>query len=183
MGFVGDFIDSIKNDNGEEFEAYESYDEVLEEDEDEDEEEPVKKNLGFFKRKNEKEYDYDLEETKSESKTTKTSSIITPISRKRTGGNGKEVCVIKPVSFEDAREVTETLKKGCGVIINLAGLDIGLAQRIIDYTIGTSEAIDGNFGKIENYIFIVTPKDMDISGDLQDYLTNAYEVPDIKTDF
>lgn len=94
-----------------------------------------------------------------------------------------EVCVIKPTTFEDAREVTETLLSGRAVVLNFEGMDVDLAQRIIDYTCGTCVAIDGNLRKISSYIFIVTPKTVDISGDLQDLLTEAFEVPGIKTDF
>ena len=43
-----------------------------------------------------------------------------------------EVCVIKPNSVEDAREITETLLSGRTVILNLEGLDLEVAQRIID---------------------------------------------------
>ena len=76
--------------------------------------------------------------------------------------NGMEVCVIKPTSFEDSREVTETLLLGRAVVLNFEGLDMDLAQRIIDYTCGTCVAIDGNLRKISSYIFIVTPKRLNV---------------------
>ena len=44
-----------------------------------------------------------------------------------------EVCVIKPSSVEDAREITETLLSGRTVILNLEGLDLEVAQRISLY--------------------------------------------------
>ena len=68
-------------------------------------------------------------------------------------------------------------------ILNFEGLDVDLAQRIIDFACGTCVAIDGNLRRISNYIFIVTPKSVDISGDLQDLLAGNYEVPGVKTDF
>ena len=37
-----------------------------------------------------------------------------------------EVCVIKPTSVDDAREITETLLSGRTVILNLEGLDLRL---------------------------------------------------------
>lgn len=43
-----------------------------------------------------------------------------------------EVCVIKPTSVEDAREITETLLANRTVVLNLEGLDVDIAQRIID---------------------------------------------------
>ena len=47
-----------------------------------------------------------------------------------------EVCVIKPKSMEDAREITETLLGGCTVVLNMEGLDLDIAQRIIDFSSG-----------------------------------------------
>ena len=179
MGVFDKFLNIMKLDEEDDFDEFDEYDE---EDDDDDYEEAPKKR--FFKKK-EKDFDYDLEdaivnETKAVTRTAP--AKITPITRRR-AGTGMEVCVIKPTSFEDSREVTETLLSGRAVVLNFEGLDMDLAQRIIDYTCGTCVAIDGNLRKISSYIFIVTPKSVDISGDLQDLLTDAFEVPGIKTDF
>lgn len=177
MGVFDKLLNIMKLNDEDEFDEFDDYDE-----EDDYEEESSKKS--FFKKK-EKNYDYDLEDAivKETKAVSKPAAKVTPITRRRTGGNSMEVCVIKPTSFEDSREVTETLLSGRAVVLNFEGLDVDLAQRIIDYTCGTCVAIDGNLRKISSYIFIVTPKSVDISGDLQDLLTEAFEVPGIKTDF
>jgi cell division inhibitor SepF len=86
-----------------------------------------------------------------------------------------EVCVVKPTSIEDAREITETLLNNRTVVLNLEGIDVELAQRIIDFTSGSCFAISGNLQKISRYIFIVTPASVDISGDFQDILSGTFE--------
>lgn len=83
-------------------------------------------------------------------------------------GSGLEVCVIKPVTIDEARGVTETLLQNRAVVLNLEGLDVDIAQRIIDFTSGSCYAINGNLQKISNYIFIITPQSVEISGDFQD---------------
>ena len=93
---------------------------------------------------------------------------------------GMEVCVIKPTAVDDSREITETLLSNRTVILNLEGIDLDIAQRIIDFTSGATFAIDGNLQKISNYIFLVTPRNVDISGDLQDLLNSSFDVPSIK---
>lgn len=95
--------------------------------------------------------------------------------RTRSIGSGMEVCVVKPTSIEDAREITETLLNNRTVVLNLEGIDVELAQRIIDFTSGSCFAISGNLQKISRYIFIVTPASVDISGDFQDILGGAFE--------
>lgn len=95
---------------------------------------------------------------------------ITPISKSRKQANGMEVCVIKPTSIEDEIEITDTLLNGRTVIINMEGIDIELAQRIIDFTSGSTYAIHGNLQKISTYIFLATPNGIDISGDIQNLM-------------
>lgn len=110
----------------------------------------------------------------------KTAAKVTPIRQqpKRMSGNGMEVCVIKPSTVEDAREITETLLANRTVVLNLEGLDVDIAQRIIDFTSGSCFAIGGNLQKISHYIFIITPASVDISGDFQDILNgSAFDVP------
>lgn len=92
-------------------------------------------------------------------------------------GSGMEVCVIKPRSMEDTHEITETLQENCTVVLNMEGIDMDLAQRIIDFSSGSCYALHGGLLKISNYIFIITPKDVDISGDIQDVLSGAIGVP------
>ncbi len=105
---------------------------------------------------------------------------VTPIRQnvtRKMPGNGMEVCVIKPTSVEDAREITETLLANRTVVLNLEGLDVDIAQRIIDFTSGSCFAIGGNLQKISHYIFIITPASVDISGDFQDLLGGSFEMP------
>ena len=78
-----------------------------------------------------------------------------------------QVCVIKPTSIEEEIEITETLLEGRTVVINMEGLNVEIAQRIIDFTSGATYAMNGNLQKISNYIFLATPNGVDISGDIQ----------------
>ena len=110
----------------------------------------------------------------------KYSPKVTPMGSrqiKKMPGTGMEVCVIKPTSVEDAREITETLLANRTVVLNLEGLDVDIAQRIIDFTSGSCFAISGNLQKISHYIFIITPASVDISGDFQEILTGSFDVP------
>lgn len=98
---------------------------------------------------------------------------------RKIGGSGMEVCVIRPSSVEDAREITDTLLANRTVVLNLEGIEVDTAQRIIDFTSGSCYAISGNLQKISHYIFIITPASVDISGDFQEILSGSFEVPPI----
>ncbi len=115
----------------------------------------------------------------------KSSPKVTPIRQsKRTGGvNGMELRVIKPTSFDDARDITDTLLSGRAVVLNLEGLDIELAHRIMDFTFGSCYAINGNLRKVSNYILVITPPGVDISGDFQDLFAGSLDVPSFGEEF
>ena len=111
----------------------------------------------------------------------KTSSKVSPIRPKKS--NGMEVCVIRPKSMEDAKEITETLLANCAVVLNMEGLDLDVAQRIIDFASGSCYAIDGALQKISGYIFIITPSTVDVSGDIQEILGGSFDVPSVRSRF
>ena len=144
--------------------------------EEEEFEEKPKKN--FFKRNKKDDFDED-EDDFSYEKNSKVTPMRPPIRK----GASMEVCVIKPSMVDDAREITETLLSGRTVILNLEGMDLEIAQRIIDFTSGATFAINGNLQKISNYIFLVTPTNVDISGDLQDLLNSSFDVSSIKAKY
>ena len=75
------------------------------------------------------------------------SSKITPMRKKNSGNGTMEVCVIKPSSMEDTREIADTLVDNSTVILNLEGIDVELAQRIIDFTSGACYSLGGSFRK------------------------------------
>lgn len=177
-------------------------DDFLDDEIDDYEEEKPKRSF-FKKSKNEPLDDYDEEEddepimrkTIKQTKTIKTapspkvkpmntaaSSKVSPI-RSHKVNNDMSVCVVKPKSMEDAREITETLLANCTVVLNMEGLDLDLAQRIIDFTSGSCYAISGNLQKISNYIFIITPAAVDVSGDFQDILSGAFDIPSMNYNY
>ena len=100
-------------------------------------------------------------------------SKITPIAKaqkKQATTTGMEVCVIKPTTIEDEIEIADTLLSGRTVLINMEGLNIDIAQRIIDFTSGATYAMHGSLQKVSNYIFLATPSGVDISGDIQNLM-------------
>ena len=146
-------------------------------DEDLDEEEYEEKKTPFRRNSSSQEKDNETKKISSISRFTTMKG-----GKRGSTSSGMEVCVIKPSSFDDAREISETLLANHTVILNMEGVDLALAQRIIDFISGSCYAIDGNLQKVSNYIFIVTPSDVDISGDLQEIM-NAFDFSGIQTGF
>ena len=180
MGVFDKFLDIMKL-NDDDYDDDEFYDDDEEFYDDDYDQKPRRHSL--FGRKNTKEEnfdDFDMEEDKSAGRAP-LSSKVTPMRHPAVKKSGNmEVCVVKPSSVDDSREITETLLSGRTVILNREGMDLEIAQRIIDFISGATFAISGNLQKISNYIFLVTPTNVDISGDLQDLLGGSMETPSVK---
>lgn len=152
-------------------------DDDYEEEYDDEEYEAPKKSR--FSKKSYSEDDTDDYIDKEVSKPTSRQKQVKPKVIPMRSKNGMEVCVIKPATIEDGREITNTLVSGRAVILNLEGIHVELAQRIIDFTSGSCFAIDGNMQKVSNYIFIATPPSVEISGDFQEIINNNANVTEM----
>lgn len=184
MGFLDKFLDAVKvNDEYDDDDFLDDVDDGFED------EKPKKR---FFQKLDDDfddEYD-DLPPAKNHKKAEKQAAASKPAKHpkqtKTTSGNkvtpmynnakksstSGEVCVIKPKKFDDATEIVDALLDNCTVILNLEGMDISLAQQIINFTAGASYSIDGTIKKVSSYIFILTPQGVDITGDSQEFLND-----------
>lgn len=83
-----------------------------------------------------------------------------------------EVFVIKPQETDEAQSVIDFLRANKTIVINIEGLDVAVAQRIIDYVGGACYAMGGSLNVVSSNIFIATPQDIEVSGDLREELVN-----------
>ena len=84
--------------------------------------------------------------------------------------NRSEVFVIKPQETDEAQSVIDFLRANKTIVINIEGLDVAVAQRIIDYVGGACYAMGGSLNVVSSNIFIATPQDIEVSGDLREEL-------------
>jgi cell division inhibitor SepF len=76
------------------------------------------------------------------------------------------------------------LLQGRAVVVNLEGIDIMEAQRVIDVVSGCIYAISGEMHQISRYIFILSPDGVDISGDyLELSEDDEFEIPTLNKEF
>lgn len=80
------------------------------------------------------------------------------------------VVVATPQSIEAASDITLELRSKKTVIVNLEGVEKGLAQRITDFLSGSCYALEGSIKQISSRIYIIGPYDVDISGEFKEEL-------------
>lgn len=72
------------------------------------------------------------------------------------------VVVRRPTSFAEAESIAAQIKAGQAVVLNLEGLALETARRLVDYLSGVTYGLDGNQEKIGASIFLFTPPGVNI---------------------
>jgi cell division inhibitor SepF len=106
------------------------------------------------------------EDSASERRTT----VLRPVGGAPAGrGNGRSegvrVHLVIPKSFNDAQDVADKFKDAIPVIINLQGSDADLSKRLIDFASGLTYALDGGMQRIADKVFLLTPRNVEVSAE------------------
>jgi cell division inhibitor SepF len=85
---------------------------------------------------------------------------------KSVGGNGDvRVHLVIPKSFNDAQQIADKFKDSIPVILNLQSSDTDLSKRLIDFASGLTYALDGGMQRIADKVFMLTPRNVEISAE------------------
>lgn len=77
-----------------------------------------------------------------------------------------QVVVFRPMSFgEDTRDIADSLMRKCAVVLNLERTPKEESRRILDFLSGVAYANNGRIQRIATGTYIITPCNVDLSGD------------------
>ena len=79
-----------------------------------------------------------------------------------------QVVLVKPERFETAAEIADHLRDRHAIVMNLETTPKDIARRLIDFLSGVAYAQDGKIKKIAANTYIITPYNVDLTGDLLD---------------
>ena len=92
----------------------------------------------------------------------RSTAVLRPVAR----GNGDvRVHLVIPKSFNDAQQIADRFKDSIPVILNLQGVDTDLSKRLIDFASGLTYALDGGMQRIADKVFMLTPRNVEISAE------------------
>jgi cell division inhibitor SepF len=94
----------------------------------------------------------------------RSTTVLRPVDRARNGGDVRVHLVI-PKSFNDAQQVADKFKQSIPVVLNLQNSDTDLAKRLIDFASGLTYALDGGMQRIAQKVFMLTPRNVQISAE------------------
>jgi cell division inhibitor SepF len=99
-----------------------------------------------------------------EPRSSRPTTVLRPVERTRNGGDVRVHLVI-PKSFNDAQQVADKFKQAIPVVLNLQNSDNDLAKRLIDFASGLTYALDGGMQRIAHKVFMLTPRNVQISAE------------------
>lgn len=86
-----------------------------------------------------------------------------------------KVILLEPRAYADAQEVADHLNNKRAVVVNLQRIQHDQGLRIVDFLSGTVYAIGGDIQKIGTDIFLCTPSNIDVSGNITGFGLEEYE--------
>ncbi|MGD1059286.1 MAG: cell division protein SepF [Solirubrobacteraceae bacterium] len=88
-------------------------------------------------------------------------TVLRPV----TANGDVRVHLVVPKSFNDAQQIADKFKDSIPVILNLQSSDTDLSKRLIDFASGLTYALDGGMQRIADKVFMLTPRNVEISAE------------------
>ena len=79
----------------------------------------------------------------------------------------------EPRLYAEAQEIADHLKNRRAVVVNLQRIEHDAAKRIVDFLSGTVYAIGGDIQKIGTNIFLCTPDNVEVTGNISDMMEES----------
>ena len=76
-----------------------------------------------------------------------------------------EVYLVVTHEFEDARQIADKFRADIPVIANMQSCEAGLAARLIDFCSGLTYALGGGLQRLDDRVFLLAPRNVDLSSD------------------
>ncbi|MDT9023846.1 cell division protein SepF [Rossellomorea yichunensis] len=135
----------------------------------------IKSKFKTFFLLDEDEYDYEEEkfeeeyEEKKPMKSQLSNSKQNVVSLQSVQKSSKMI-LAEPRVYAEAQEIADHLKNRRSVLVNLQRIQHDQAKRIVDFLSGTVYAIGGDIQRVGDNIFLCTPDNVEVSGNISEFL-------------
>ena len=86
-----------------------------------------------------------------------------------------KVVIVEPRVYAEAQDISEHLKNKRAIIVNLQRIDREQGVRIIDFLSGTVYALGGDIQRIGNDIFLCTPENVEVTGEISNFMNDQFQ--------
>lgn len=90
---------------------------------------------------------------------------VTPLRRAPQQVNDMhEILTVHPRQYKDAKEIAEAFRSEIPVIINLSQMTDGDARRLIDFSAGLTQGLNGRIERVTTKVYLLSPESITVSG-------------------
>ena len=83
--------------------------------------------------------------------------------RREPARQGTQISIFSPVTFEDALDIVECLRGRAATTISLENMKKIDANRLVDFVAGASAALNGDFHKLSEQVYLFCPSNIKIT--------------------
>ena len=95
---------------------------------------------------------------------------VIPMNRSQKSG----VVISDPRSTDEVRKVSDDLRNGMIVVVNITMMEKDMAREFLNFLSGAAYAVNGNYKKIGSGVFLFTPTGVPIT-EMQDLVSESKE--------
>ena len=81
---------------------------------------------------------------------------------------GSKMMLLEPRAYSESQQIADYLKNRSAVVVNLKRVTPDQAKRIVDFLYGTIYAIGGDLQKLGGGIFLCTPNNVNVEGNISE---------------
>lgn len=86
----------------------------------------------------------------------------------KNGAAGSKMMLLEPRAYSESQQIADYLKNRSAVVVNLKRVTPDQAKRIVDFLYGTIYAIGGDLQKLGGGIFLCTPNNVNVEGQISE---------------
>lgn len=83
-----------------------------------------------------------------------------------------KMVLFEPRDYAEAQDITDHLRNRRSVVVNLQRIDREQGKQIVDFLSGAVYALGGHIQKIGANIFLCTPDNVEVSGNISEIMQN-----------
>ena len=122
-------------------------------------------NVRRLRRRRDEFDDIFADDPESERRTTSSLRPVAGSGRGNGRGGADRVHFVAPKNFNEVQDVADKFKDAIPVILNLQNTDHDLSKRLIDFSSGLTYALDGGMQRIADKVFLLTPRNVEVSAE------------------
>lgn len=76
----------------------------------------------------------------------------------------QEILTVHPRQYKDAKEIASAFRDEIPVIINLSQMTDSDARRLIDFSAGLTQGLNGRIERVTTKVYLLSPESISVSG-------------------